>query len=127
MPAITISGHLGSGAPEIGKLIAGRLHCDYVDREIIAGVAERLNWSEQGIAEKETPGTTFLERIANALKHTYTMGDGYTGAYLPVSQIPLEDVHYLAALESVITELAQNKSIVIRGRGSQFILKDLPE
>jgi len=42
MPVITIRGTLGSSAPEIGKLVAEKLHIDYVDREIIAEIAERL-------------------------------------------------------------------------------------
>ena len=33
---------MGSGAPEIGKLVADKLHFDYVDREIIDRVAELL-------------------------------------------------------------------------------------
>ena len=41
------SGTLGSGAPEIGNQIAERLHIDYVDREIIAEMAERLKWPEE--------------------------------------------------------------------------------
>jgi len=42
MPVLTIRGTLGSGAPEIGKQIAVRLHIDFVDREIIADVAKRI-------------------------------------------------------------------------------------
>ena len=38
MPVVTIRGQLGSGAPEIGKLIAEKLQCDYVDREIISQI-----------------------------------------------------------------------------------------
>ena len=49
-----------------------------------------------------------------------------TGAYVPVWEIPLDDTSYLVGLESVIKELASSQSIVIRGRGSQFILKDYP-
>ncbi len=41
-------------------------------------------------------------------------------------QIPLDDRRYRQALESVIKELAQNQSLVIYGRGSQFILKGFP-
>jgi cytidylate kinase len=34
MSLITIRGPLGSGAPDIRRLVASRLHIDYVDREI---------------------------------------------------------------------------------------------
>ena len=124
MAIVTIRGTLGSGAPEIGNQIAERLHFDYVDREIIADVAKRIKWSEESTAAKEMPPGTLGGRIADALAHTYPIGDGFGGAYLPTWEIPLDNTLYLGGLESVIKELAQKQAIVIRGRGSQFILKD---
>lgn len=126
MAIVTIRGTLGSGAPEIGNQIAERLHFDYVDREIIADVAKRNKWSEESTAAKEMPPGTLGGRIAEALAHTYPIGDGFGGAYLPTWEIPLDNTLYLVGLESVIKELAQKQAIVIRGRGSQFILKDFP-
>lgn len=123
MAIITIRGTLGSGAPEIGKLIADRLHIDYIDREIIAQVAEQIQRPKQDIAAKEMPSGSLLGRISEALeRNAYYRAS----AYLPTWEIPLEDTQYLPALESVITDIARSGSIVIRGRGSQFILKDLP-
>jgi hypothetical protein len=118
---------MGSGAPGIGRQVAERLHIDYVDREIIAEVAAQVRWSQQEIAEKETPPGSLLGRIAEALKHV-PIGTSYPGVavYQPTWEIPLEDTSYLAGLESVIKELAKNRSIVIRGRGSQFILRGYP-
>jgi len=130
MSTITIRGQLGSGAPEIGKQIADRLHIDYIDREIIADVAKRLKLSKEGIADKEMPPGTLLGRIAEALGRGFAMSGGsadmYAGAYLPTWEMPLDDAHYLTGLESVIKELAKIQAVVIRGRGSQFILKDYP-
>ena len=71
MSLITIRDLLGSGAPEIGKLAADRLHVDYVDREIIASVAARLNRQEQEVTEKEMPPSSLLGRIAKVLQHGY--------------------------------------------------------
>ncbi len=127
MPVITIRGQLGSGAPEIGKLIAEKLHIDYVDREIIAEVAHRLRWTKDGVEKKEMPPGTFLSKIADALGHFYAPPAPYPTVYLPVWEIPLDDNNYVIGLNSVIKELAATQSIVIRGRGSQFILKDYPE
>jgi cytidylate kinase len=126
VPVITIRGKLGSGAPEIGKLVAECLHIDYIDREIIAQVATRLNLEEQEVVAKEMPPTGLQARIAEALAHGYTIGNGIQGAYLPIWQIPLDNNRYMEALTSLITELAQGHSAVIYGRGSQFILKDHP-
>ena len=123
MTIITIRGQRGSGAPEIGKLIADRLHIDYVDREIIAQIAEQMQRPKQDIAAKEMPPGSLLGRIAEALEHS---AYDRASAYLPTWEIPLDDAQYLPALESVIKDLARSGSIVIQGRGSQFILKDLP-
>ena len=126
MTIVTIRGQFGSGAPEVGRQVAGKLRADYVDREIIAEVAARLHRQEREVIAKEMPHSGLLGRIAGALEHNYAFGDGIAGAYLPMWRIPLDDARYLKALESVVRELAQSPSIVIRGRGSQFILKNYP-
>ncbi len=126
MPVVTIRGQLGSGAPEIGRLVADKIHADYVDREIIAQVAEVLNRRKQEVAQKEMPPGTLLGRIAKALGHDYASGAGFEGVHLPAWEIPLDDTRYLAVLQSIVRELGRSESIVIRGRGSEFILKDYP-
>ncbi|MFH0767978.1 MAG: cytidylate kinase-like family protein [Chloroflexota bacterium] len=129
MPVVTIRGQLGSGAPEIGRLIADKLGIDYVDREIIEQVAKQLTWTKQGIEMKETPPGSLSGKIAESFAHYGVLSGGplgYQGAYLSTLEIPLDDTHYLTGLESVIKELGQSNSIVVRGRGSQFILKDYP-
>ena len=126
MSLITIRGPLGSGSPDIGKLVANRLHIDYVDREIIAGVAARLNRQEQDVTEKEMPPSSLFGRIAKALERSYSSEIGIEGAYMPVWQIPLDDTRYLNALEWVIRELVRSQSLVIQGRGGQSILRDYP-
>ncbi len=127
MSVVTIRGQLGSGAPDIGKLVADKLQTDYVDREIIAKVAEVLNTKTQDVIAKEMLPGTFMERIAEALgRGSGGYEVGYEGAYAPTWEMPLDDTRYLAGLKSIIKELAGSKSIVICGRGSQFILKDYP-
>jgi len=128
MSIVTIRGQLGSGAPEVGRKVADKLHADYVDRELIAEVAMRLQREEQEVIAKEMPPTSLLGRIAEALGHGGTFGgEAYAGAYLPISEMPLSDTRYFEALKSVIKQLARSQPLVILGRGSQFILKDYPE
>ncbi len=126
MALVTIRGQWGSGAPEVGKLIAERLQADFVDREIIAKVAALLGRGEADVAAKESPPSDLLTRIAEALGRNPPTEVGAEGSYLPVWEIPLDDARYLQALESVIQELARSPSLVINGRGSQFFLKDHP-
>ena len=126
MSVVTIRGQLGSGAPEVGRQVADRLQADYVDREIIAEVAARLQRQEQEVIAKEMPPSSLLDRIAEALGGSYGFGEGFDGAYLSISQMPLDDTRYLQALGSVVRELARRQPLVILGRGSHFILKDYP-
>ena len=126
MSLITIRGQLGSGASEVGRQIADRLQVDYIDRQIISEVAARLHREERELIAKEMPLTGFLGRIAEALGTSYVFGEGVAGAYLPILDIPLYDKRYLQAMESTVRELARTRSLVILGRGSQFILKGYP-
>ena len=127
MPVITIRGQYGSWSAEIGELIAHKLNIDYVDREIISGVAERLRQPKRNIEKKEMPPTTLLEQIAEAMEQAAYLGDNiYAGIYSPLWELCLSDTNYLSGLEYVIKKLAGSQSIVIRGRGSQFILNDFP-
>ncbi len=118
MAIVTVRGQLGSGAPEIGKLIADKLHADYIDREIIAKVAELLNSREEAVIEKEMPPGSLLGRVATILRH------------IPSFNIDLSErekgISYPKGLKIIIEELALNQPIVIRGRGAQFILKHWP-
>ena len=127
MPIVTIRGTLGSWAPEIGRQVADLLHADYVDRQIIAEVAARLRRQEEEVSAKEMPPSSLLGRIAEALDLSMSSGVGFEGTYLPTWEIPLDDRRYLQALESVVKELARSPSMVIQGRGSQFILKNQPQ
>jgi CMP/dCMP kinase len=127
MSVITMWGGRGSGAPEVGKHVAEKLQADYVDREIIARVAAQLQREEQEVLRKEMVPSSLLARIVEALGHSDSFGEGFEGAYLRISEMPLDDARYLQALKSVVRELARSQRIVILGRGGQFILKDYPD
>jgi cytidylate kinase len=64
-----------------------------------------------------------------ALSEDYGSSDGEI-FYMPTEmypwEIPIDDKLYVKTLKGVIIELAKSQTIVIRGRGSQFILKDFP-
>ena len=126
MSLITIRGQLGSGAPVIGRQVADKLRIHYVDRKIIADVAERLQRDESEVIRKEMPPGTLFGRVAEALTNSSVLEPSGGGAYLPAELIPLGDIRYLQALKSVVRELAKGPPLVIRGRGSQFILRDQP-
>jgi cytidylate kinase len=126
MAVITIRGPLGSAAPEVGKQIAVLLGADYVDRELIAEVAAKLHRQEDEVREKERFPSTLFGRIAKALGEGLAYSAGLDAAYLSFAEMPLNDTRYFESLKSVVEHLAQSQPLVIRGRGSQFILKDHP-
>jgi cytidylate kinase len=122
MPIITIRGQLGSGAPQIGRKIADAFHIDYMDREIINRLAERLNRPIKEIIAKEILPTTLKERIATFIQHDFA-GSGPLNHPSPEADAPpLDNAHYVKVLGSVIKKIATNGSVVICGRGSQFFL-----
>jgi cytidylate kinase len=127
MPIVTIRGQLGSGATEIGRRLAEKLRIDYVDREIIELVAKHLKSPKDEILQKELPPSTLFGRIAEVMAYSSSINPAILDVNLPVWQIPIGDTGYLVGLEYVIKELAKNHSLVIRGRGSQFILKNYPD
>jgi cytidylate kinase len=126
MTVVTIRGQLGSGAPEIGKILANRLNYEYVDRKIIESVSSRTNYSKREILMKERPAGTLPGRIIESLNQTYPTALAREGAYVPGWEFPLTDWKYLESLKLIIEEIADRGSVVIRGRGSQFILKTHP-
>jgi cytidylate kinase len=127
MAIVTIRGQRGSGAHQIGKQVARRLHFDYVDREILSEVARTLKVKSLEVQMKETPPSTFFGRVAEVISRIYSINPACPDVTLPTWHPPLDDACYIETLEQVIKSIAQNQSVVICGRGSQFILHDSPD
>ncbi|MBI4197580.1 MAG: cytidylate kinase-like family protein [Chloroflexi bacterium] len=149
MAVITMNGQIGSGAVEIGALVARRLGYDYVDRLILAEAAKRLGATVEVLAQKEQRSPTRGDRLARFLntvmERSALAGSGadpYMGAGLgvllgqdypramedPITRADqLEDERFIAVTKSVIMELADEGNVVIIGRASNYILKDRPD
>ncbi|MGQ9571737.1 MAG: cytidylate kinase-like family protein [Dehalococcoidia bacterium] len=148
MPVVTISGTMGSGAREIGPLVAEMLGVDYVDRQILVDAARRLGVSAEALVERDQRSTGLRERLANMLRtfleRSAVAGVGdpligsaglevllartyrEMGAEVSSSAQELDDAHYIKTITAIIRELGETGNIVILGRGSQIILKELP-
>ena len=148
MPIVTMSGTIGSGAREVGQLAAEILGIDYVDRQIMVDAARRLGVSAEALAERDERCAGFRDRLANMLRtflersaasgiEDPIVGSGglevllarsYTemGAEVRGSAQELDDTVYIETVSAIISELGQRGNIVIVGRGSQVILKELP-
>jgi cytidylate kinase len=151
MPVVTISGSTGSRAIEIGRMVAGKLGFDYVDRQILQEAARALGVSERDIAGRDDQSPPprlrerlasffqdFLERSAIAGAADPLMATGgletlMATTYREAAALPaggreeLTDNRYKEAITTIMTGLAEKGDVVIIGRGSQAILRDRPD
>ncbi|UCH87245.1 MAG: cytidylate kinase-like family protein [Dehalococcoidia bacterium] len=148
MLLVTMSGTMGSGAREVGRLAAEILGIDYVDRQIMVDAARRLGVSAEALAERDERCAGFRDRLASMLRtflersavggiEDPLVGSGglevllarsyaEMGAEVGSSAQELDDTVYMKTVSAIISELGQRGNIVIVGRGCQVILKELP-
>ena len=119
MPVITIRGQLGSGAPQIGRICAKNLDLEYMDREIINQIAERLERPRQQIIAKEHFPVTLRERIARLIRDDFPGSAGRPSMEDDVP--PLNNAHYMKGLKSVIRGLARTEAVVINARAAVLL------
>ena len=148
MTVVTLAGLAGGGPRSLGPLVAQRLEADYVDRLILTNVARQVGATVEALHQREerppTRGERFsriLQRILERSAVSGAGGDPYFGpgvaAFLTeeYEDLPqptitkgheLEDEAYIEAVHNVLEEMAASGNVVIVGRGSHVILRDLP-
>ncbi len=146
MAVLTISGQIGSGAREIGRLAAERLHLDYVDQEILVEAARALGVPMASVVSFDERTATLGERLAAMLRRflessaaagagdpmlgpgglDVVLGRSYGEAAAGEGLQEVSEERYVSTLTSVIRDLAAHGDVCIIGRGSQMILRDSP-
>ena len=146
MSVLTISGQIGAGGREVGRLLADRLTFDYVDQEILVEAARTLGVPVESVVshDERTAGLgerlatmlrRFLERSAAAGSTDPVMGSGgldlvlartYGEAAGLETAPDISDDEYISTLTAVIRDVAAHDNVLIIGRGSQVILRDTP-
>ncbi|PYM60207.1 MAG: hypothetical protein DMD79_16180, partial [Candidatus Rokuibacteriota bacterium] len=63
MPIVTIAHATGSGGPEIGTVLADRLGCRYVDREMISEAARQYGVTEDKLQQLDETKPSLFERF----------------------------------------------------------------
>jgi len=138
-----MSGNIASGAREVGLLVARELGVDFVDQQLMVHAAQRCGVTVGSMAERDERRASFKERMSGLfrtfLERSAASGadplSGATGLEVILSSSYAEmaddepqvsDKLYLDTMTSIITELADTGAIVLLGRGSQMILKDVP-
>jgi cytidylate kinase len=145
MPVITMTGKITSGAREVGRLVANVLGIDFVDQQLMVQAAQRCGVPVGVMAEHDERYATFRKRVSSVvntlLERSAVSGadplTGATGLEAVLSQTyadmardtserNVSDASYIETMTALIRELAASGQIVILGRGSQMILRDLP-
>lgn len=130
MPVITIGRQFGAGGATVGRMLADRLHTDFLDAEIIDEVARRLQLPKEEVeAEDEHPGS-LLARLLVALGSATSepLIPPEATAWTPPNAGPTFDTRkaVLSITQHVIREAARADNVVIVGRGGAYILADDP-
>lgn len=127
MPIVTIARTFGAGGSPIGRILAQRMGAEFVDRKIVAAVAERSGISEAEARGYDEQVRSVWQRVAAALTA------GRTELAIPLP--PTDELdpgmgveERLARLtRAVIEEEAAMGNAVIVGRGGAFVLRDHPD
>ena len=117
---ITISRQLGSGGAFLGHRLAEKMKMLYLDREIINKVSEKLGILPNNLEWRD-------ERIISQWQSTINLiAHAKSGLYSPVEYILPADKEIFKAESDIILKIANEKSAVIIGRGSSYILRNHP-
>ncbi len=124
---ITISREVGSGGRTVGEKLAEKLNVNYVSKELIKALEEKLNLTQAGIehlkGSKKNWFTDIFKQVAPEPKATIKVG-GYTYSRDFQDPVTVQDV-YDAEVE-ILNAIADEGSCVIAGRSAFFVLKDRP-
>jgi cytidylate kinase len=106
LPDITISREPGSGGRVIAEMVAKKLRFRLLDKEILAKLASKLGIPEYEFAKiDERPRNWLSDTLYSILNPNY-----------------VSDVKYIKHLKQLIVETAKKDSVVIVGRGANFVL-----
>ena len=124
---ITISREFGSGGTQIGRLVAEKSQLNYVDQEIIDEVARRLGVDAEQAARQVEQTSGMVGHILEAMQSSSPFPLNYRTFFGPnIAQGQSREFAYLRLTQKVILELATQGNAVIVGRGSQFLLHNVP-
>lgn len=125
MPVITISRQFGAGGSRVGHALAERFGAEYLDREIVRAVAQRLQLRERDVTGYDEREPGLLDRFGWILAAGHA-APAFPEALATVPE-PAVDVDRLTALtQQVIREAAARGNAVVVGRGGCFILRERP-
>ena len=117
---IAIARGMGSGGGFVGKRIAVRLGCRYLDREILVEAARRMNKEPDALEAFDERRMTFWERTRMA----YAFGTPDV-PYAP-APINVDDRDVFETEKAIIREAALRGPAVVLGRAAFAVLRGEP-
>jgi cytidylate kinase len=124
---VTISRQFGSGGAEIGRILSQKSGLNYVDHEIIDEVARRLDVNVELAAHQDEQTSSTVGHILEAMQLSNPFVVNYSTLYgqEKVATRSKEEAYFYLT-QKVVLELATGGNAVIIGRGSQFLLHNVP-
>jgi len=116
--SISISRQVGSGGGILGKNLSEKLNALFMDREIVMQTAKKLGITYEDMESLDERTTSFWK----AFLYSCQCSDCY---YTPAEYFPSDRAIHDAEAE-IVLNAARRESIVVVGRGANFVLKDEP-
>jgi cytidylate kinase len=122
MAVITISRQFGAGGKTIGKRVADALGYTFADESIVQKIAELAKVSPGWVESVEKEAGGRLSRLV-----TKMVSKPLVDRILKDERGYIDEEIYIDYLVILISQIADEGNAVILGRGSQYILNDLPD
>lgn len=117
---VTIGRTMGSGGSFVGKRLASRLGCRYLDRELLVEAARRMHKEPSALEAYDEHRLNFWERTRMA----YAFGV-LEAPYTPPA-ITVDDMELFEVQKAILLEGASKGPVVVVGRSGFSVLKDEP-
>ncbi len=112
---ISIGRQFGSGGRVIGKALAEKLNIDYYDKELLLLAAKESGIASEFFEQKDEKSHSFLEQAIDFISTGHFFNDSV-----------LSGDRLFKIQSDAIIKLAEEKSCIIVGRCSDYILRDNP-
>ncbi len=146
MPVVTVSSQYGAGARDVSRRLSRDLGLEYIDQTVLVDASRQLGRTVSEVAEKDERTDSLRARLGHFLQRALErsaaggaidpmLGSGNLELMLSQSYQELtdsgsgvvDDRAILATTSQIIESIAQRGNVVIIGRGSQMILRSLPD
>lgn len=111
---ITIGREFGSGGRELGRRLSENLGFAYYDKEIITGIAERTNLSEEYVHQ--------IVEHKPLISYPIHIGRSFYPVQDPIMK---QNQEIYSEQHKIIKEMAEKSDCIIVGRCADYILKDM--